>query len=532
MGEAKTNNHKYFLRTLLVLGAVFFFIYSFLPVAGGLIFNSPDENANFIFTKNLIERGDLKIFEPLNREVGNIVHPRSTNVAGPFIVPGSFLGLILIYGLLGKIFSLEVVTYFTPLAAVAGVLFFYGLTRKVFNSTIAFISSLLLFIHPAWWYWSSRTMMPNVLFISLLLGGFYLMSRIKKDSKWSLYFFAGIFLGLALSVRLSEFWWLIIAPAMLIFIYRREMKWPYVVLGFGGLLLSLVPVFYYQYLTYGNALLTGYSQLGSDVASNLTQGSGSWLDIIFRFGIHPRLMVKNCWNYLILIFWWFTPLFLAGLGFFIYRYRDWQKKQKVFFWLWFFISAWLVVYYGSWFFYDNPTPGTVTIGTSYVRYWLPIYLGLLPFVSLLIIKAGGLVKNKASRILIVVIFILALAYPSARLVLWQTEESVFQVRHTLEIYGQVKEKIIENTEEDSVIVASYMDKILFPERRVVQNIADDYTEENLSALLDKAPVYVYSLFSEKDVNFLNDKKLSRFNLVLSAYQDLPNGAKLMKLMKK
>lgn len=520
------NMDKIYKKVLIVFGILFFFIYSFLPFTAGEIFNSPDGNANFVFTKNLVERGDLKIFEPLNRIAGDIVHPRSTNVAGPFIVPGGFLGLILIYGLLAKILGVGAIIYLTPFFAMAGVLFFYGLVRRIFNSSVAFISALLLFFHPAFWYYASRTMMPNVLFISLLLGSFYFISKIKKNNQWYNYFGAGILLGLALSVRMSEVVWPSLILLILMIAYRQDIRWKYFIFGCLALVIALIPVFYFQYTTYGHPFLTGYSSLegGGEAV-----GGGNIINAFFPFGVQLKPILKNSFNYLVNIFWWFASAVILGLGFFLYYYRDWARRQKLFFWLFILISFYLVVYYGSWIFHDNPDPQKVTIGTSYVRYWLPIYLLSLPFIGFFIVKFSGLLRYKKARIILSAVLILLLLYPSARLVLWQTEESLINIRKNLLEYGEVKEKILEYTEEDSVVVASYMDKVLFPGRRVVHNIIDEYNQRNLPAVREKVPVYVYSLFPPQDVEFLNNKRLNQYNLKLVDYKDLPQGAKLMKL---
>ena len=53
------------------------------------IFNSPDENATFVFSQNFADQGDFFI----EREVGldPLVRPRSTNIYQDKLVPGFFL---------------------------------------------------------------------------------------------------------------------------------------------------------------------------------------------------------------------------------------------------------------------------------------------------------------------------------------------------------------------------------------------------------------------------------------------------------
>ena len=62
-----------------------------------------------------------------------------------------------------------------------------------------------------------------------------------------------------------------------------------------------------------------------------------------------------------------------------------QKKYLVYFLVFLTVSTILIFYYGSWKFNDNPDPTRFTIGNSYTRYWLPIYLMMIPLASLAIV---------------------------------------------------------------------------------------------------------------------------------------------------
>lgn len=171
------NNYQIFC--LVVLALIFFFFYSWLSLATPLKFNSPDETANYFFIKQFVSTGEPRFLEPLNSDFGGIFHPRSTNVAGGFIVPGSFLGLILIYGCIAKIVGLWLVPYLTSLISVIAVLFFYGIVKKIFSDKIAFISALLFFLHPAIFYYASRGLFNNLLFLDLFIIGFYYLLNLK-----------------------------------------------------------------------------------------------------------------------------------------------------------------------------------------------------------------------------------------------------------------------------------------------------------------------------------------------------------------
>ncbi len=148
--------------TLIILAIIFFFIYSILIYGNNLSkFTWPDETANYFFINNYIEHSNFSAPEPINEIAGNIIKPRSFNIYQGNLVPGSFLGMPLIYGLIGKITGINLIKYLTPLLAVLAGLFFYKILLKVFTPKIAFFSSILFYINPAWWYYASFSMLPN-----------------------------------------------------------------------------------------------------------------------------------------------------------------------------------------------------------------------------------------------------------------------------------------------------------------------------------------------------------------------------------
>ncbi|MFH1188112.1 MAG: glycosyltransferase family 39 protein, partial [bacterium] len=157
-------------KTLIIIAVFFVFAYSILAFKSGNVFNSPDENANYFFSNLFVNESRLDYPLPENSD---IIHPRSMTVASQKIVPQSFLGMPLIYGFLGKIFGSNAIIFFTPVIAAISVLFFYEIIKKIFNEKIAFLSGILVFIHPAFWYYSTHSMYHNVLFVSFLIMGVY-----------------------------------------------------------------------------------------------------------------------------------------------------------------------------------------------------------------------------------------------------------------------------------------------------------------------------------------------------------------------
>ncbi|MCK5459773.1 glycosyltransferase family 39 protein, partial [Candidatus Parcubacteria bacterium] len=165
--------------SLSILAGIFLFVYSFLSIATqneNSKFNSPDETANYFFAKRFAETGKISYFEPLNLEAGDIIRPRSAQSMDGKIAPTSFLGIILLYGFIAKIFGVWIIPFLTPFLAIIGVLFFYKLIKKIFDKNIAFFSSLFLLFCPAFWYYSEKSMYHNIGFVVFLIIGIYFFS--------------------------------------------------------------------------------------------------------------------------------------------------------------------------------------------------------------------------------------------------------------------------------------------------------------------------------------------------------------------
>src|SRR3989344_8000573 len=132
------------ITILIILAIIFGGIYFWLvtPVVTdanlSLRFDWPDEAANYFWIKNYAQTGQFAVFEPLNDLAKNQIHPRSFNVRDDgALVPGSFLGLILFYGSLARIFGTNILLYITPLLGVLGALAFYGIISRIFNPRLA-----------------------------------------------------------------------------------------------------------------------------------------------------------------------------------------------------------------------------------------------------------------------------------------------------------------------------------------------------------------------------------------------------------
>lgn len=503
-------NWRFF--SLLILAIIFFFIYSYLPLTAPAKFNSPDETANFLFSKIFISDSLPRIYEPLNRQVDNIIHPRSINISGDYLVPGSFLGLILIYGLVGKLFGLGTIFFIAPFLAVIAVLFFYQLIKKVFGVSVSYFSSLLLLVHPAWWYYASKNFVSNVLFISFLIIGLtFLITKAKKNELT--FAVSGLLIGLALIVRTSEIVWVGALFLSLAVIYRKDLSWKKVFIFLFFLGLIILPVLYYNQQIYQSPFSSGYSQLQQKLPQPRFLISRAQIKyFFFPFEVVPDNFMANFYKYFVYFFSSYFILFILGAALFLIKFKKNSSERKIYFTLFILISLYLVIYYGSWNFHDNLDPNKITIGTSYVRYFLPIYIFSLPFVSLIFLAILGIFKRRYLKIIVGLLSGLFFIGYSANLV-FSNDEGLVKISHNLRQYKE-KSIIIENlTEPDAVVVADRNDKIVFPERRVVSClIADCPKFKSLDRLIELIPVYYYPSSPNFKAEEFNQKILAKYGM--------------------
>ncbi|MCX6796293.1 MAG: glycosyltransferase family 39 protein, partial [Candidatus Falkowbacteria bacterium] len=513
------------------------------------------------------QTGRLVILEKNNLIVNDIIKPRSFRSDNGTLKPISFLGIVLLYGKIASLTTIKIIPYLTPLFAAIGLFYFYALVKRLFEKNNALISVLLLSFFPIYTYYSARSMFHNILFIVLLLVGiYYLVSmndkkmEIKKgeeiwhfctQANWQSIIYsalAGLAIGLAISVRSSELLW--VAP-MLVVLYLfniRKIGVIKIIIFLVFFVLALLPTFYYNQLLFGSFYLGGYAKMNNsiinikDACSNVIQFNFSqdlfhkFADNIMVFGLHPRQSLLMFKYYFIEMFsWLFWPAMLGALIFCL----DW-RQYKYRFWVYSIClaltAAILILYYGSWIFYDNPNRANHTIGNSYTRYWLPIYLGIIPFASWLLLRIIKIINKLikkitssreevkkfiswhfSSKLISASICLVALTivfYWSINFVLTGSEEGLIYLARNQQDAKAEWQKVLQLTENNSVIITTYHDKLFFPERKV---IIGQFNDQNLNMeyakLANILPVYYYNFnLQPQDLEYLNNSPLANVNL--------------------
>jgi len=544
---------KYLNLIIVVVLALVFFIatssFNYLTQDKDYVkWSSPDETANYFFTLKFSQNGDLAFFDAANVAGDNLVMPRSMRSDAGSIKPVSFLGIIFIYGSLAAIFGQSIIPFLTPLFAALGIILFYLFIRRLFSERVGLWSSFILATFPVYIYYTARSMFHNVLFIVLILAGLYVatLTLTQAAARWrglGAAFGSGLLIGLALITRTSELLW--VAPALFLIwlFYIRRLGLAKPAVFFAGLVLAFIPVAYYNQILYGAFWHGGYNAMNQSLEDIARTGSALWnftwsgqfayyrrylgqiFHQVFYFGFNSAQSIAMFQHYVIEMF---PALLYAGLaGLFILivqNCRHFQKKYLAYVLAWLGLSALLVFYYGSWKFNDNPDLTRFTIGNSYTRYWLPLYLGLMPLAALAVLRISRAIflvsttsQARLRKIMatgLQAAAILVYIASSLLFVLYGSEEGLAYLYYNNRAEKINAEEIWRLTEPNAVIITRYYDKFFWPERRVIMGtIPNDEVLTAAVKLVKLYPIYYYNFYlNDADVTYLDENKLKTYGL--------------------
>ena len=172
-------------RMLGLLLALFFVSSLILSAGVPDMYNSPDERAAAVSIEAFIRDNHFSVSEPLNPAFGGVLAPRSmvsaprqgSGQVGDSLVPITFPGLPLFYGIVGKAMSFPLTKFLTPLLAVLAVLAWRKTLESFLSRRASLIASILLLTLAGFWFYSARAFMHNVPLLAFLIFGFFFLSR-------------------------------------------------------------------------------------------------------------------------------------------------------------------------------------------------------------------------------------------------------------------------------------------------------------------------------------------------------------------
>ncbi|TSC77181.1 MAG: Uncharacterized protein G01um101431_364 [Parcubacteria group bacterium Gr01-1014_31] len=480
--------------------------WSSAPPAGPRSFNSPDETANYFFARRVAQ--DVPLAAPaLADDASGIVHPRSMLVYDGRLVPASFIGLPVWYGMAARVGGVGVLPYLTPLLAALGGYALYRLALVFFPPAVAWWSALALPLLPPWWYYSARGLFPNLPFAALvLLGGWGSVVALRTGRRAGA-FLAGAAFGAAVAIRPVEAVWLAPLLVAAVWCQRRRLRrvgWAFAL----GLAAGVAPVLLQQQATFGHPLASGYLLPPPDGAAPVADASS-----LLPFGLHPRRALQNFWRFMFGL--QSAVVWPAALGLALQVHR-WSRQSVAARWAMvapIVMAVWLVPYYGSAVLVDNLDPQAVTMAGSYVRYWLPLSVMLLPYAASGMLWTVGRLRGLWLRRVVLLAVAAGFSFWSIRLTLHEPSDGLGAVAKAVRAGYAKRETVVRYVPANAVVVAERADKLFFPLLPVIATLRDPQVQRALPALLEHRPVYWYTFMDDAAIVAVRDQ-LSSAGLIL------------------
>ncbi|MEY4723066.1 MAG: hypothetical protein RLZZ324_579 [Candidatus Parcubacteria bacterium] len=537
--------HPLLRKTALVIGllaaaAALLSCYSFLPLTAPHIASSPDENAVRVYAERFSSSGLLYLADPIAMFAPDRIVPRAVRMVHDLAVPVGFIGLPVIYGGIAAATGTAALPFMTPVLALLAVAAWGALVARFFGARMGWAAAVLLAVQPVWWYETARTLQPNVAFAAFCVFALYFLfaspferardrnlgSRWLKHADAGL---AGVFIALALATRSSEVYWFFIITLTALAVSRlRNVPWLRLVIAAVTALFIFAPFVAMNADLYGSPFATGYGT-GTDVpVAVATQGHGNALlgaarPLLFPLGFAPRTAFANFWAYGVHMFpWWAWLVLCALVAYVITAAREWRAgilvlcpKRMAFLSAAAALSLWLILFYGSWNVQDNPDPSAVTIGSSYLRYWLPLFVASTVPVAWLITRASYALPRRTGMAMFVSFLALA-SVAGAYDVFYAPQEGLIAIRRNLFASQAKADAVLAATaEKDAIIVVVRSDKFLWPARHVMVGLRDDGAYATLGYMKNKAPLFYFGItLPEKDLAFMNGVKLPPYGLAM------------------
>ncbi len=503
-----------------------------------LIFNWPDANANYFFAQVFAKAGHFYWPEPLNSLSQNLLHTRSINVFNGNLVPMTFLPAILIFGIFFKIFGAVGILFVTPILAALSGCIIYRLVNYIFKDLdLSLIVSLLFLSLAPWVFFANEVMLPTILFIFLVLWGWLMITQHwhKEYDRYHWRWLLGcLLLSLAIVVRPTELIWLAIVSVLIFYFNKNKINRRHI-LGGGSVFVAIFILFLVlNKLTYGNFFTLGYSDLQSGaVATEFDRGAGFTLGGFFKlifapFGFDFTLILKNFYKYFVKII--VLHFVLAVLGFImIWRSKSLPKVWRQYLLLTPIIFIFILLYYGSWNLADPLVKELNTISISYVRYFMPLYIWILPAVVLAINQMFAKIDRKSG--FGNYILVITLIASSLQLAFFAANDGLIASRQNLQNYYAQFVALKRIAPEQAIIITDREDKIFFPYYRIVVPQNNPLLWPRIAKIAGQAPIYYYTNKAD-DQLALDRQEIYKLNLILTEPQEIWHNFRLFEIKNK
>lgn len=497
----------------LMHGALFLYVPLRSPAN---IYNSPDETANVLLADALKEQSSIRL-PVLIKGLPSIVAPRSLHRQDDSLIPVGFPSFPFLIGVVSKVVRVHGIVYLTAILGALALWAWYRFCRLLFGTTIGFYSALLYAFHPALLYWGNRPFFPHALFFALTMFALYFLTRalrlrerkIKEAREVAIEqptteqlavkkrltsLMAGLCAGLAFALRPPEGAWLIVViiGVVLYSKARQRLAWLAMLAG------AFLPIFGAAVLNtnlYGAPWNTGHFYF-TPPGAGLTQSLALTLAPV---GFDLGRIGFVAWQYLGLLFWWLSALTLVGIVSMFVRKTITARRMRFWGLGTLLIALYLLQLYGSFTVRDRLDLAP-SLGTSFTRYFLPLYVLLIPLAAYGLRALRFLQKGSA---FVSAAFIIAAAL-SLQLTFFSGDESLTQIPQVLAENLAVREQALKVVPEDGIILTERSDKIFFPYREVAASFRR-FKPEDFTTLQQSHSMYYETVLNVEDVEKENEE---------------------------
>ena len=520
MSFLNSRSHLFFL----LCGVLLLSLVLFLPLQHYNVFESPDENANYLTTKLYADTGQLWYTEEYTwLDFENYLHPRHFVTHGDKVVPTEFLGLPVIYGPLFSIFGAASAIVWTIIFALLTYVYFIKLSILLYGekaglyAPFIFLANLPLIFYLNFPYYNAT---GAICFF--ICGIFYLAKFNASDGNRYLLVSVILFsLSILFRLEYSVFIALLFA-IVLVNKYRLKIK---NYLKLIALIISIViiycifPILLLNFEVYGKATTFGTQLLQ---VSSIGQEGMKWWQFFFPYSIIPEIVLTNIYRLLFQLQPILALFAVIGLVY-CFRYYKYDRLKL----LYLVLVTYILVYFGSSDTYLAYEFSYLGLEVSIIRYWLIIYF----FLSIMTV-AGLQFLNRYFKFTPFVIVVLLITSITSLLV--DNERSMMDLSESQEYRQQTIANIKSVINSKSIVYTDTFDKVLEPNgiNAATWWAADktynpDKLTESMTRLNTETDysIYLYSTSSYVDVNELN-AILKRQNLILERYPEIRGFYKL------
>lgn len=475
-----TSPSMFFRLTIGLLIAIW------LGLTGWIVINvqtvgSPDEAANKYLMSALAQTGQYLVDTGVSDETLQYLHPRSMAVQGQFIASGSFLGLVQVGAVLIKLFGAGAERMMIPLLSLGGLLAMFFVWRRFWGRWWSLLAVGLIALHPAWFEYATLPYMHNGAFAAGLMIAVWATIRLLERPIWINSLLVGLTFGGALFFRPVEALWTV--PTLVILLLARKM-WRELLLVCFVVIAIQLPWLLANREVYGSFLSSGYTPNGvfSDAVENESI-IGPIGNILTPLGGWSWHWLSSTWWYFIMLVPAWSVMGAVALGrYFRRKYVTLGKAVKLTGLS--LIGIFPLVYYGSWNLYPTTPAADIGALASYTRYWLPLYILMVPGVIIIL----RTITRRWSFFMATIALVISQAAT-----IWIHPVSGLKVRLAAgKKNSDIRQRVLAATETNAILIAGHADKYFQDQRLSGFSLPRNETEwQLLRQLVTARPVYLY-----------------------------------------